>query len=78
MAQAGIRVMRNGVPVGGATVIIGENLKKFTTNDQGRVTRTVPEDWGPIAAQIIITGENFTMGGGPYKLERHVELLIEI
>lgn len=78
MAQAGIRVMRNGEPVEGANVTIGEGLKEFITNAQGRVTKTVPSDWGPIAALIIIEGEDFRMGGGPYKLERDVELLIEV
>lgn len=78
MAQAGLRVLRNGEPVEGAKVVIGEGLKEFTTNSQGRVTRTVPNDWGPIAALIIIEGDGFSMGGGPYKLERDVELVIEV
>lgn len=70
--------MRRGEPIEGAKVIIGEGLKEFTTNAQGRVTKTVPEDWGPIAALIIVEGEGFQMGGGPYKLERDVELVIEV
>ena len=78
MAQAGIRIMHNGEPVVGAKVTIGETLKEFTTNDMGRVTKTVPEDWGPIAALIIIEGESFAHGGGPYKLVRNVELVIEV
>ena len=73
-----MRVMRGGEPVVGAKVTIGEGLKEFTTNAQGRVTKNVPADWGPIAAQIIIEGEGFTMGGGPYKLVRDKELLIEV
>jgi len=78
MAKAGIRVMHNGEPVEGLKVTIGEGLKEFTTNAQGRVTRTVPDDWGPIAALIIIEGEGFSMGGGPYKIERDKELVIEV
>lgn len=78
MAKASLRVMRGGEPVAGARVIVGENLKDFTTDQNGRVERTVPSDWGPIAAQIIIEGENFSFGGGPYKIERDKELVIEV
>ena len=78
MAQTGIRVMHNGEPVEGAKVIIGEVLKEFTTNAQGRITKSVPNDWGPIATQIIIEGDDFTMGGGPYKIGRDKELIIEV
>lgn len=78
MAQVGLRVMRADKPVAGAKVIVGEGLKEFTTNAQGRVTKTVPDDWGPVAVQIIIESESFTMGGGPFKLERDKELIIEV
>ncbi len=78
MAQVSLRVMRAGEPLTGAKVIVGEGLKEFTTNAQGRVTKNVPSDWGPEAVQIIIEAPGITMGGGPYKLERDVELVIEV
>ena len=78
MAKASLRIMRDRKPVSGAKVTIGEGLKEFTTNTQGRVTKTVPEDWGPIAALVIVEGEEFSMGGGPYKIERDKELVIEV
>jgi len=78
MAQAGIRVLKQGEPVVGANVIIGEVLKDATTNAQGRITKTVPDDWGPIAVQIIIEGDGFSFGGGPYKIVRDIELVINI
>lgn len=78
MATVFIKVTRGGEPVKGARVTIGEGLKEFTTGINGIISRTVPEDWGPMVVLIMVEGEGFTMGGGPYKLERDKELVLEV
>lgn len=78
MAKVSLRIMRGNEPAAGAKILIGENLKEFTTNSQGRIIRDVPDDWGPIAVQIIVEGDNFSFGGGPFKIERDKELVIEV
>ncbi len=79
MAIASIQLLKNGEPLIGAKVTLGETINtEFTTDENGRVSKTVAADWGPIATVIHIETDGITFGGGPFKIKRDEELTIGV
>lgn len=77
MAQLTIRILQNGKPLQGAEVTVGEKAHAMT-NASGEVKKSVPNDFQPIAASIIVTAPGVAFGGGPYLIEKDMPLTIEV
>ncbi len=78
MATAKVTILHGGKPLVGAKVIMGEVSKELITDANGSVSRTVPVDWGPVAVSVMVDKEDLHFGGGPFKIERDKELIIEV
>ena len=77
MATFSVRIMKNGEPLEGAEVIVGELLYAEATAADGIVTADL-ERTTPAAVQVTVNGSGFAFGGGPFTLRPNVELVIEV
>lgn len=78
MPTASIKILKGGEPVVGAKVCVGESLKEFLTDENGRIFKTVPQGWGPMCVTMMIQGNDFIWGGGPIHLVADDEVVIEV
>ncbi len=77
MAELCIRILKDGKPLVGAQVTVGEKAHAVT-NAQGEIKKTVAAGSQPIAVAIVVTAPGLQFGGGPYRLEADKPLVIEV
>ncbi len=79
MATITLTVLDDGVPVVGASVIVGEITQSpFTTNSDGQITKTVDADFA-VCVHIIVKLDGLLIGNmGPVMIEAGDALVFDI
>lgn len=78
MKPISLTITKDGSPIKGVQVVVGEVFKhKFTTDNNGKIGGNV-EDTFAVATSIHIKGDDFTMGINNYLIEAGKDYVIEV
>lgn len=79
MGTVSVKVMRNGKAIQGVKIYTGAGVGRLSdTGKEGKGKKDVSDTFDTVVSSIIVEGDDFTFGGGPFKIEKDKEIVIEV